>query len=186
MGLTREQNLLRSEIVEIYANLVYTYKSHLKMVDRKKKAVTWLKNIQVILTAVTTVGLVSALLADCKCLPIITCSLSALSLALNLFLRGSKYESYIEDHRNAAVELWWLKGKAVSLLTDFEFLPAADVRKRIEELLDICKKVYEKIPETDQKGYEAARIAIKENSECSYEDGEAELLLPPELRKGAK
>lgn len=89
-----------------------------------------------------------------------------------------KIQDEINQHRNAANALWYIRESYVSLLTDYEILENDDIRHQRDVL---CKKVSEvnnNYPATDNKSYRAAQQALKKDEEQTFKENEVDSLLP--------
>ncbi len=94
-----------------------------------------LKGLDIFLTAVSSVGIISFFFHGNVQINIITSFITLASLTLNL------YTSYFKDdddktlHANAASELWAVEKGFESLLTDFDSLSAEDARAKRDSLV---------------------------------------------------
>lgn len=106
---------------------------------------------------------------------------SAVSLGLNIYLRGAKLSEDAESHARCADCLWAVKEDYLSLLTDFEDLDIDAIRERRGVLQRKVAEIYSKAPRTDNRAYEAASARLK-NGYQTFELEECDKFLPPELR----
>ena len=95
-----------------------------------------------------------------------------------IYNKEYKIQDEINQHRNAANALWYIRESYVSLLTDYEILENDDIRHQRDVL---CKKVSEvnnNYPATDNKSYRAAQQALKKDEEQTFKENEVDSLLP--------
>lgn len=177
----REQEALKSQIIEAHAKIVITCSAHYKMVDRFESLNGAIKNTQIILTALSTVGFFSLVILNQYWLALISGIMSAISLALNLYMRGSDLNGKIKSHKEAADALWSVRELYLSLITDFNDLTIEDARKKRDSLIERCSEIYAKYPGTDKRAYNKAKKDL-DNDEQTFKKGEAERFLPTALR----
>ena len=103
---------------------------------------------------------------------------SALSLGLNLYMKDSNLNSRIKNHKDAADELWDIREKYSSLITDFDDLQIGEIRTKRDEIQREWSNVNRKYPGTDRRGYKAAQQSLQNEEEQTFNEGEAEKFLP--------
>lgn len=79
---------LYSQIVEAYGKALYTYTTQQKAAGLKERSRNILSIVQITLTSISSVGIISSLIASQYLVSLIAGLCSALSLALNLYSRG--------------------------------------------------------------------------------------------------
>ena len=173
---------LRKQLVDAHGKIAYTYTAHHKIEDR---IIFWDKFIritQIVLTAISTGGFLGTVITSKVVLCWIGGIAAALSLALNLYSKDFKLQSDARVHKDAADELWDVREAYVSLLTDMEALPVETIMEKRDSLQTAVSNINKKYPGTDHRGYLAAQKALKQDEEQTFNEGEAEKLLPPSLR----
>lgn len=183
MSMEKNRELLLSQIVELHGKVVYTYTTHHKIQNRLESRNKRVKVIQIILTAVSTVGFLATVITNQYLLAWIGGMTSSLSLGLNLYMKDSNLNDQIQKHKDAADALWDVREAYSSLITDFYDLSLNDIRLKRDEIQHIWSEVNRKYPGTDKKGYKEAQKSLKDEEEQTFNEGEAEKLLPIASRK---
>lgn len=173
---------LKQQLRESYGRMLYTYTIHLKSVDIIIRRVKWMKRIQIILSAASTVGFFSMLISSESFATAATGLSATVLLALNLFLGRDDSDSEILQHKNTADCLWKAKEEYLALLTDFDILDENSIRIRRDKLSDILFNVYSKAPKTSPRAYKLTQNALQNKEEQFFSSEELDILLPPHLR----
>lgn len=178
---------LRGQIKESYGRLSYTYQTQQEAATLKRTMANRISISQIILTAVSTCGVISAILGQTGIGvgAVVASITSALSLGLNLYSRGSKLPEEAEEHVRCANRLWVVLQDYESLLTDFDDLEVREIRRCRDSLIEKQAEIYAEAPRTSDKTYEKARDRLK-NGHQSFEPGEIGKLLPSRLRSRAR
>lgn len=177
---------LRGQIEESCGKLSYTYQTQQEAATLKRKTVNRISISQIILTAVSTCGVISVIIGQTGTGvgAVVASITSALSLGLNLYTRGSKLPEEAEEHVRCANRLWVVLQDYESLLTDFDDLEVEEIRRCRDLLIEKQAEIYDEAPRTSDKAYEKARDRLK-NGHQSFEPGEIDKLLPSRLRSHA-
>lgn len=172
-----------SQIQDEYGRLTYTYVTHNKDAGIDTVTASRFKTAQIILSAITTGGLIGIIVTNQQAVSIITAILSALLLIINAFLKGRNYDEEAKKHSDVANQLWPIREQYLSLLTDFDSLDIAEIRNKRDELLNRTAEIYAKTPPTSSKAYGKAQKALKEDEEQFFSQRELNKMLPDRLRK---
>ena len=186
-GKSMDQNLkardrLKSQIKEAYGRIVYTQTTHAKIVEQKQKKDASIKMIQIILSALTTGGCITAIIIDAKVANMVSVIISSLLLIYNSYTKNFNLLEESQNHNNVANSLWKIREEYISLLTDFDYLEIEDIRFKRDELQNKTFEIYKCSPQTNKKGYLEAQKCIKKNEEQSFNNKEINDILPEELR----
>jgi len=176
-------NLL-AQIRESYGRVVYSHKAHEKCADIYLQDQTRMKLAQIILAAIATGGALTALLADSRAGSVLTAVVSTCLVALNLYAKNIDPGALSEQHKDTALKLWVVREKYLSLLADFQsrVLSRQDASARRDDLQGELAEIYQQAPRTTERGYRAARKALKVSEDMTFSDEEIDLLLPTALR----
>ncbi len=183
-----EQNLgidksgIKTQIKELYGKLTYSYTTHIKASRILTECNSRLKLFIVILSAISTCGLVSVIIWDERWVAIVTTLITAISLVLSTHLKSFDYDQKISSHRNTAHGLWKLRERFISYLTDFDTLSASEIIKERDLLIEELANIYETEPLTSSKAYKLAQKALKNEEEQFFSEAELNKLLPKHLR----
>lgn len=173
---------LKKQIKDAYGKVTYTYTTQWKQHNIFVSRSHGIKVLEIAISAATTTGLVGALICDNRCAVVISALLSAISLAIMLYTKEIKYDVLIASHRSCANDLWLLRERYISLLTDFENLSLDEIQKIRDELTSSASQLYKVAPATTPKAYKKAQKALKNEEEQFFTDDEIDMMLPPHLR----
>lgn len=183
MGQSHKE-ALEIQIREAYGRLVYTYTTHLKQAEQLTIKNQGIKHWQIILSAVTTGGILTAVISDQTVLSWISAIVSTVLLGLNLYIKDFNLADEIRRHYSTSDDLWIIREKYVSLLTDFDTLCEQEIVNIRDKLQEQTAEIYKSAPKTNTKSYMAAQKALKEAEEQFFRSSEIDQILPEHLRKG--
>ena len=184
--MTDSTDILEGQLRECYSRVVYTHKTHEKCADILLTLHRRIKFWQIALSALVTGGIASTLCDDWKVvLTIITAVLSTILLALNSYTKDYDLGEIAQKHRQAAADIWLIREKYLSLLTDLRagVLQPNDIRKERDALLAELHVTYKGAPSTDYKAYKKAQDALKKLEDMTFSDAEIDAFLPKELKR---
>lgn len=141
---------------------------------------------QIVVSALTTAGAVGVVFdRSSQLFTYGTAVLAIVNLVLSSYAKDLNPGGEAQKHREAASDLWNVRESYLSLLTDLRDpgVQAGDVRNRRDELQAQLHKIYGAAPRTNSKAYGEAQVALKENEELTFSDGEIDDLLPPLLKR---
>lgn len=174
---------LESQIREAYGRVTYSQTCHDKFIERKVKLDDRIKVSQIVLSGVTTSGFVVAIFSDDNIASILGAVFSLILLILNTYIKDVNLSDIVQEHKRASDLLWKIREEYVSLLTDFEFFDADEIRKKRDELQERTAEVYSNFPRTDKKSYLAAQEALKVEEEQTFSELEIDSMLPNSIRR---
>lgn len=177
------RSILRGQIREVYGKVVYTYTTHIEMLNLLLKKNRCHKNIQIVMTAISTGGFLGDLIANIPYLQWLAGIAATISLGLNLYFRDQNLEELISRHRGTINDLWCLREQYLSLLTDFDVLDDDSIRYRRDLLSEETQAIYKIAPNTNSKAYEKAQKNLKENEFQFFRPEEIDQMLPETLRQ---
>lgn len=180
---TKYREGLRTQVREAYGRLLYSYTCYNKMEGNLKQTQNRLQVWQIVLSAITTGGLLAATIADEKWLTIASCVISTISTGITLYLKNYNLNDIIRQLQVAANEAWLIREDYISLLTDFDQLQDSDITSKREELKTRVYTLYKKCPKTDSKSYKQAQKALKSEEEQFFTSAEIDKMLPQHLRQ---
>ena len=178
-------DLIESQIRECYGRVVWTHKTQEKCADILNKTNSRIKLTQIIISAITTTGIMVTVLGDNKCAGIISALLSLLLLILNTYTKKYDLGEIAQKHANCATNLWNIRENYFSLLVDIRSR-AVDIdliKKQRDKLQSELFNIYKGSPRTLNKAYNEASKALKEMEEMTFSDDEIDAFLPKNLRK---
>ena len=187
-GKSMEQNskqLLEAQIRECYGRVVWSHKTQEKCADIILKRNDLLKWMQIVLSTLTTTGLIVTIFGDVLWVKITSAIISAVLLLLNTYLKSKDFGAIAQQHSDAAADIWNIRENYLSLITDLKMDDAnvETIRKKRDKLQERLATIYKGSPRTISKAYEEAKKALKLNEEMTFSDEEIDCFLPVELRK---
>jgi hypothetical protein len=184
-SLHNEYDLLESQLRENYGKIVYSHKTQEKCADILTLRNSYIKNIQILLSALITTGLFLRIFKGKEWALILSTILSAIQFALTSFLKEYNLGETIQKHNTAALELFDIREQYLSLLTDLKarLIEPAEIILKRDKLQDKLSKTYKGSPRTFSKAYKEAQRALQINDELTFSDKELDKFLPEVLRK---
>lgn len=189
--MTDDAKILEGQLRECYGRVVYSHKTHEKCADILLKRHKRIKLCQIILSALVAGGLIAALfdlgpLAGYKKFgTFIAVVLSTILLVLNSYTKDYDLGEIAQKHRQAGTDLWIIRERYLSLLTDLrmEALPLDVVRSQRDQLAEDLHAVYTGVPSTNYKAYKEAQKALKKLEDMTFSDDEIDAFLPKDLKR---
>jgi hypothetical protein len=180
---------LEAQIRECFGRVVYAAKTHEKCADLCTKKLGHLKLWQILLSALTTSGLIAAVFGGDKLSYPATLGatvVSMLLLGLNAYTKDIDPGQQAEKHKKTASQLWDVRESYLSLLADLHdsdiSLDAARIKR--DGLQTRLASIYETAPRTTSEAYADASTGLKEREELTFSDAEIDAFLPQTLRRG--
>ena len=177
--------ILEGQLRECYGRVVYSHKAHEKHADILLTRLSRIKLWQIILSAITTCGLIATLFGAGQIGTSVGVLVSTSLLALNAYTKNYDLGELAQKHRQIGAELWVIREKYLSLLTDLrmgeEFIER--LRTERDNLLEELHAVYSGAPSTSPEAYKMAQDALKELEDMTFSDEEINAFLPKELKR---
>lgn len=177
--------IIEAQIRECFGRVVWSHKTQEKCADILLTRQNIIKIWQIILSAITTTGILAAVFGKNELIGIISAVISTILLALNTFTKNYDLGGAAQKHAASASHLWNVREKYLSLLTDIRSssITIEEIRKRRDDLQEQLYSVYKGSPRTISKAYNEACVALKKNEELTLSDEEIDAFLPTQLRK---
>jgi len=187
---TNAPKILESQIRECFGRVVYSHKTHEKCADQCLTKLSRIKIAQIVLSAVTTGGLIATIFGSptvSRISAILSAIFSTALLALNTYTKDNDPGQSSQKHKETADKLWAVRESYLSLLTDIRSgeVSLSQVRDKRDELQITLASVYSTAPRTSGKGYSEASKGLKEREELTFSDEEIDKFLPLPLRSKA-
>ena len=176
---------LESQIRECFGRVVYAHKTHEKDGDLCALTLRRFKLLQIIVSSVTASGTVAVLLADELWIKLATALVSLLGLFITGYMKGFDPGAAAQKHRDTAADLWLIRESYLSLLTDMASgsTTLSNATERRDQLQSALAAIYKSAPHTTPKGYLKAQEALQQLEDYTFNDGEIDKFLPPNLKK---
>ncbi len=178
--------ILESQIRECFGRVVWTHKTQEKCADILSSRNSVFKWTQIILSAITTTGILASCFSDSSWVKIVSAIISFVLVCINAYLKQYDLGELAQRHADAAVGLWDIRESYFSLLTDMRLgsnVNVEEIMKKRDELQSRLKRLYKCFPRTISKAYTEATKALKKCEEMTFSDGEIDKFLPEQLRR---
>lgn len=181
-------NILEGQLRECYGRVVYSHKTHEKCADILLKRQGRIKLCQIIISAMVTGGIVSTFFGTKEFGAAISALLSTGLLALNAYTKDYDLGEIAQKHRQAGSDLWIIREKYLSLLTDIRVGDVALelIRSKRDALTEELHGAYAGAPSTNYAAYKKAQEALKKLEDMTFSDEEIDVFLPKELKRISK
>lgn len=179
---------LEAQIRECFGRVVYSTKTHEKCSDLCMGRLQCVKVSQIALSALTTGGLLTALLGDPKvsyAATIAAAIVSTVLLVLSAYMKDVDPGQQAEKHKKTASELWDVRESYLSILSDLHdgHLELESARRKRDDLQAMLANIYATAPRTTAKAYGIASDGLKQHEELTFSDEEIDKFLPVTLRR---
>lgn len=178
--------ILEGQLRECFGRVVYTHKTHEKAADILLTRLSRIKILQIVLSAVTTGGFIAAIFDASNVATILGVVVSTTLLVLNAYTKDYDLGELAQKHRQAGADLWIIREKYLSLITDLRMgeRPVEELQKERDKLLEKLHSVYSGAPSTNYQAYKKAQEALKHLEDMTFSDAEIDAFLPKALKKG--
>ena len=177
--------VLEGQIRECFGRVVYSHKTHEKRADILLGRLAVIKWSQIILSAITTGGCISVAFGAGNSGIVLSAFISTFLLVLNAYTKDYDLGELAQKSRQAAADLWMIREKYLSLLTDLQMEKKSLGELVVERdgLLQELYGVYSGAPSTTNRAYRKAQEALKELEDMTFSDDEIDAFLPKELKR---
>jgi len=185
--MNNEIKVLEAQIRECFGRVIYSHKTHEKCADIYLFRLAAIKNIQILLAALTT----GTVLSDIFSLfglgiwaKVLSAVFSIALLVLNAYSKNFNLGELAQKHRDTAIKLWKIREDYLSLLTDIRAgtADASLIQVKRDALQSELETVYSSAPATFNKAYKKAQEALQISEDFTFNDGEIDKFLPEPLR----
>lgn len=183
--MTDSEYIVEGQLRECYGRAVYSHKTHEKCTDILLSRLSNIKLIQIILSAITTGSFLSTIMGTGNEAAVIGMFMSTCLLILNAYTKDYDIGELAEKHKQAANDIWLIREKYLSLITDLAAgnKPQDEVQAERNQLVVELHAVYAGSPSTTYKAYKKAQTALQKNEELTFSDEEINAFLPKHLRR---
>jgi alpha-beta hydrolase superfamily lysophospholipase len=178
--------VLEGQLREAYGRVVYSHKTHEKCADLLLQRQGLIQIVQIVLSAVTTGGLIAAAFGTARWATITALVVSACLVGLNSYMKDNDIGSAAQKHRQAAADLWFIREQYQSLLVDVAMRekPLESLQDHRDKLVSQLRDIYKGAPSTNYKAYKRAQEALQKMEDMTFSDAEIDAFLPRELKRG--
>jgi hypothetical protein len=177
--------ILEGQLRECYGRVVYSHKTHEKCSDILLTRLSTIKLWQIVLSTLTTGGFISTFLGAGEIGAGIGVVISTMLLILNAYTINYDLGELAQKHKQAANEIWFLREKYLSLLTDLAMgeKPVEQLKSERDALLESLHAVYSGSPSTTFEAYKKAQDALQTKEDLTFSVEEIDAFLPKELKR---
>lgn len=177
--------ILEGQLRECFGRVVYSHKTHEKCADILLSRLATIKLWQIILSAMTTGGFIAAICGAGQIGALIGILVSTALLTLNAYTKNYNLGELSQKHRQAGADLWIIREKYFSLITDLRMgdKPTEALQCERDKLQESLHSVYSGAPSTTYQAYKKAQEALKQLEDMTFSDEEIDAFLPKELKK---
>ncbi|HDQ1726663.1 TPA: SLATT domain-containing protein [Salmonella enterica] len=179
------RRVLEGQLRECYGRVVYSHKTHEKCSDILLSRLSSIKFWQIILSALTTGGFLATFFGAGEVGTGVGIVVSTLLLILNAYTKDYDLGELAQKHKQAANEIWLIREKYLSLLTDLAMgeKPIEQLQSERDSLLESLHSVYSGSPSTTFEAYKKAQDALKNKEDLTFSEEEIDAFLPKELKR---
>ncbi len=178
-------SILEGQLRECYGRVVYSHKTQEKCADILLKRQSWIKIVQIALSAIATGGCIATVFGESDAGAAVAAVVSTVLLALNAYTKDFDLGELAQKHRQAGADLWLIREKYLNLITDLRMgeKPIEALQGTRDELLQGLYATYSGAPSTTFDAYQKAQEALKKLEDMTFSDKEIDAFLPRELRR---
>lgn len=177
---------VEAQLRECFGRIVYTHKTHEKQADLCAATLRRFKIFQIILSSLTTSGLLAILFTEDFALKAATAIISLFTLFVTSYMKGFDPGAMAQKHRDTAADLWGIRETYLSLLADVRgrAVSADLARERRDTLQSRLEAIYKSAPHTTPKAYGLAQVALQKYEDYTFSDEEIDRFVPQQLKMG--
>ncbi len=177
--------ILEGQLRECFGRVVYSHKTHEKCADILLSRLSQIKLWQIILSAITTAGFIAVVFGAGETGALVGVLVSTALLVLNAYTKNYDLGELSQKHRQAGADLWIIREKYLSLITDLRMgeKPIESLQAERDKILEELHSVYSGAPSTTYQAYRKAQVALKQLEDMTFSDEEIDAFLPKELKK---
>ncbi|OGF56616.1 MAG: hypothetical protein A2Z21_01230 [Candidatus Fraserbacteria bacterium RBG_16_55_9] len=179
------REILEAQLRESYGRVVYSHKTHEKCADLLLTRLSRIKFWQITLSAIATAGFVTAVVGPTAVGSLVGLIVSTCLLALNAYTKDYDLGELAEKHRQTAAELWAIRERYLSLLTDLAMneISLKEIRLERDRFIEDLQVAYGGAPSTTFQAYKKAQAALKRLDDMTFSDEEIDAFLPSQLHR---
>lgn len=180
-----EIEIQEGQIRQLFASVVWTHKIQEKQADIYRNRYRCMETIKILLSALTSSGIISVLFVDNFWLKVVSAILSGISLFVSIYCETYDLKTEANHHKRTALSLLSLRERIISLLSDIKCnkLSYDEIVSIKATLYDEYFNICDVAKDTCEKAVNKATKALKIRKDNTYSDSEIDSFLPIILRK---
>lgn len=164
-------------------NVIWTHKIQEKQADiyaRLYKIFEW---ISIIITALTTCGIVGVIVQDSFALKVATALCSFGAVLISILIKSFDYKELSFSNKRTAVQILAIREELIRLIVQIRLMDKSteELDGLLTDINDRLNKIYENAPNTTNMAVKLARKDLGLNKNSSLSEQELDCLLPPSL-----
>lgn len=181
---SKDLSALEGQLRDAFGRVAYSHKVHEKDADRYFSRGSLIKVGQIVLSALTTGGIIVSLVTDEIAAGIAGAIASGALLLLSTYSKEVDLGGLAQKHSDTAARLWAVREAYTSVIADLRGRLAGvdELRSRRDKLVEELAAIYANSPRTSPAAYKAAQKALQVQQELTFSDAELDRILPPALR----
>ncbi len=179
------RQILEAQLRECFGRVVYSHKTHEKCADLLLAKWANIKLWQLILSALSTAGFISAVAGAEKVGSIAGATIASILLVLNAYTKNYDLGQLAQKHKQTGCDLWFVRERYLSLITDLAMRekPIESLQTERDKVLKDLHAIYAGAPPTNGKAYGQAQVALQQNEELTFSEKEIDAFLPKPLKR---
>ena len=180
MPLAKRVGILKINFEFLLGRVTYSHKTQEKCADVLLSWSLIIKAVQIVLSAVSSVSIFSTFFGIGVVGSVVGGILVTILCALNLLTKESNLGELAQKHRTTASDLWLIRERFLSLLTDLRTgnITLEEIQKERDILLTDLGAIYSVAPSTNSRAYKKAQKALKYDEEMTFSEQEIDAFLP--------
>lgn len=186
MEKEKQISIVAAQIRELYARVVVVHKTQEKCADHLNRKNRALKQWQIILSAVTTTGILVTVFGESSIVGACTALVSTIHFGLNTYFKNYNLGKLAQEHAQCATTIWNIREDYLTLLTDIKSgrYTLDELTVERDRLQKVLFEAYKRMPRSLTKAYREALDALTSIESITFSDSEIDGFLPPALRRG--
>ena len=183
--MTENNQLLESQIRQIFASVVWTHKIQESQADIYRERYNKFEMAKIIASSITSAGIISIVFVDEFYLKIATAIISMISIGINSYYKTFDLISMANEHKQIALKFLRLRERLISLLCDIKMqkLNEDEINLKRDEILDALMNVYDNTKDATSDAVDRASKYLKERGDLTYTDKDIDSFLPIHLKR---
>lgn len=181
----KDIEIQEGQIRQIFASIVWTHKIQEKQAESYRKKYKRMDATKIVLSALTSSGIVSVLFVDNFWLKVVSAILSSISLFISIYCESYDLKTEANIHKATALSLFKLRENTISILSDIKCkkLTYDEIIVKKNLVYDEYFKICNNAKDTDVKSVDKACKDLNVRKDNTYNDEEIDSFLPIAIRK---
>lgn len=177
-------DIIAAQIRELYARVVVVHKTQEKCADLLHQKNRRLKGWQIILSAITTTGILITVFGKNQVIGSCTAVISTIHFGLNTYFKNYNLGKLAQEHAQCATNIWNIREDYLTLLTDIQAkrVTVDAILNQRDDLQRRLFEAYKRMPRSSNEAYAEATKALANVESITFSEKEIDCFLPPALR----